>query len=270
MGVLDFFSRRPITMTSGKFMKNLKHIRLVTFDVTGTLLRFRSSPSQQYVEVAESFGYTISHGLLATSFATEYKLMEKRHPNYGKTTYGMTYTDWWRVLVANTFLKCNRSIPKDELLKISNELIKQFKTEKSWMLVDGTVELITKIKEAGIFVGVISNFDGGLDEILKNMKLPEFDFVLSSYKCGAVKPNPLIFQTALKMAGNVKAHHSLHIGDNFELDYLGAKNAGWSAVLVNPTNDLNEIRGHSMYNDSYVFQNLNRFLYSLIHEDIKF
>lgn len=257
-------------MASGKLIKNLKHIRLVTFDITGTLLRFRRSPSEQYVDVAESFGYTIAPALLSASFTNEFKLMEKRHPNYGKTTYGMTYTDWWRVLVANTFLKCNGNIPKDELLNIANELITQFKTDKSWMLVDGTVEVIAKIKEAGISIGVISNFDGGLEEILKNMKLPEFDFVLSSYTCGVAKPNPHIFQTALKLAGNVKPQHSLHIGDNFELDYLGAKSAGWSAVLVNPSNDLNEIRRHRMYNDSHVFPSLNRFFDSLLHEDIKF
>lgn len=257
-------------MASGKLIKNLKHIRLVTFDITGTLLKFRRSPSEQYVDVAESFGYTIPPALLSTSFTNEYKLMEKRHPNYGKTTYGMTYTDWWRVLVANTLIKCNRNIPKDELLNIANELIKQFKTEKSWVLVDGTVELISKIKEAGISVGVVSNFDGGLEEILKNMKLPEFDFVLSSYTCGATKPHPQIFQTALKLAGNVKPKHSLHIGDNFELDYLGAKSAGWSAVLVNPSHDLTQFRDHIMYNESHVFQTLDRFIDSIFNEDIKF
>ncbi|KAL5276412.1 HDHD3 family protein [Megaselia abdita] len=257
-------------MSSGKLIKNLRHIRLVTFDITGTLLNFRRSPSEQYVDVAESFGYTIPAALLSASFIREYKIMEKRHPNYGKTTYGMTYMDWWRVLVANTFLKCNGNIPKDELLTIANELIKQFKTETSWVLVDGTVELITKIKEAGISVGVISNFDGSLEEILKNMKLPEFDFVLSSYNCGATKPHPQIFQTALKLGGNVKPHQSLHIGDTFELDYLGAKNAGWSAVLVNPSNDLSEISDHRMYNDNHVFQTLNLFLNSLLNDNIKF
>lgn len=257
-------------MASGKLVKNLNHIRLVTFDITGTLLKFRRSPSEQYVDVAESFGYTIPSALLSASFVSEYKLMEKRHPNYGKTTYGMTYMDWWRVLVANTFLKCNGNIPKDELLTIANELIKQFKTEKSWVLADGTIELITKIKAAGISVGVISNFDGSLEEILKNMKLPEFDFVLSSYGCGAPKPHPHIFQTALKLAGNVKPQHSLHVGDDFELDYLGAKNVGWSAVLVNPSKDLTEFRNHKMYKDSHVFQSLDLFLNSLVNDDIKF
>lgn len=257
-------------MSSGKLLKNLKHIRLVTFDITGTLLQFRKSPHEQYVAVAESYGYTIPAPLLSSSFVNEFKIMEKRHPNYGKTTYGMTYMDWWRVLVANTFLKCDGNIPKDELLTIANELIKEFKTEKSWMVVEGTMELITKIKAAGISVGVISNFDGSLEEILRNMNLPEFDFVLSSYACGATKPHPHIFQYASKLAGNVKPQHSLHIGDTFELDYLGAKNAGWSAVLVNPSNDLNEIADHHMYNDSHVFQTLSLFLEKLTNEDIKF
>uniref|UniRef100_T1GQ31 RRM domain-containing protein n=1 Tax=Megaselia scalaris TaxID=36166 RepID=T1GQ31_MEGSC len=221
-------------MASGKLIKNLKHIRLVTFDITGTLLKFRKTPSEQYVEVAESFGYTIPPSLLSTSFVNEYKIMTTRHPNYGKTTHGMTYLDWWRVL--------------------------EFKTDSSWILVDGTAELITKIRAAGITVGVISNFDGSLEEVLKNMKLPEVDFVLTSYECGASKPHPHIFQTALTLAGNVKPQHSLHIGDTFDLDYLGAKNAGWSAILVNPSDDLDRIKDHRMYNDTHVFPTLRLFL----------
>lgn len=257
-------------MASGKLIKNLKHIRLVTFDITGTLLKFRKTPSEQYVEVAESFGYTIPPSLLSTNFVNEYKIMSTRHPNYGKTTHGMTYLDWWRVLVANTFLKCDGNIPKDELLTIANQLIKEFKTDSSWILVDGTAELITKIRAAGITVGVISNFDGSLEEVLKNMKLPEVDFVLTSYECGASKPHPHIFQTALTLAGNVKPQHSLHIGDTFDLDYLGAKNAGWSAILVNPSDDLDRIKDHRMYNDTHVFPTLRLFLDSLLNEDIKF
>jgi len=82
-------------------------------------------------------------------------------------------------------------------------------------------------------LGVISNFDERLESILRNTELEHlFDFVVVSRKVGMAKPQPQIFEHALKKTG-VSPQELLHIGDSFKRDYKGATDAGMRAVLLN-------------------------------------
>ncbi len=60
-----------------------------------------------------------------------------------------------------------------------------------------------------------------------------FKLILSSEEVGVHKPNPLVFQTALKRTGAVP-NESVMIGDNFEADVMGAHNCGWKSIFFNP------------------------------------
>lgn len=63
--------------------------------------------------------------------------------------------------------------------------------------------------------------------------LPYFDRCYFSEHIGAHKPAKLFFDYAIKSSNAVKKQ-SLVIGDNFEADILGAKNAGIDQVYFNP------------------------------------
>jgi putative hydrolase of the HAD superfamily len=56
---------------------------------------------------------------------------------------------------------------------------------------------------------------------------------------GVKKPNPIIFDHALKVA-NAKPNESIMIGDNYEADILGALNVGYDAILFNYNNQNTE------------------------------
>lgn len=60
-----------------------------------------------------------------------------------------------------------------------------------------------------------------------------FDVIITSDKAGVHKPNSKIFSLALSQA-NAKAKESVMIGDNYELDCLGAESVGLSSVWFNP------------------------------------
>ena len=60
--------------------------------------------------------------------------------------------------------------------------------------------------------------------------LPFFDQVITSEKVGVKKPNPVIFEYAMKITG-AGAHESVMIGDNFEADIIGAMNVGMQAIF---------------------------------------
>jgi putative hydrolase of the HAD superfamily len=60
-----------------------------------------------------------------------------------------------------------------------------------------------------------------------------FDQIITSEKAGVTKPHPQIFEYALAVTG-AKASESIMIGDNFEVDCLGAEKLGIKAVHFNP------------------------------------
>ena len=53
--------------------------------------------------------------------------------------------------------------------------------------------------------------------------------------CGITKPLPGIFEYALKRTGAI-AETTVMIGDNYDADVQGAKNAGWHTILFNIKN----------------------------------
>lgn len=88
----------------------------------------------------------------------------------------------------------------------------------------------------------ISNFDERLHPLLKNLGVHDcFDFVLTSRECGSEKPDPDMFQEALKrVRASGYADTGLHVGDNFSKDVLGAHAAGWGSVLITERDSLTE------------------------------
>ncbi len=69
---------------------------------------------------------------------------------------------------------------------------------------------------------------------LKNSQLDKyFTKIFTSEDAGAQKPNPKIFENAIKSA-NARKVESIMIGDDLEADILGAKNYGLDQVYFNP------------------------------------
>lgn len=75
-----------------------------------------------------------------------------------------------------------------------------------------------------------------------------FDVIMDSEKAGVKKPNPKIFNLALKQAGT-NAEQSIMIGDDLEADVLGAQAVGMKAIHLKPDMTTNQ-------NGSIVISNL--------------
>lgn len=92
-------------------------------------------------------------------------------------------------------------------------------------------------------MGVISNFDQRLESILKDTEIRQyFAFVLTSYDFGVEKPSLPIFEEALRLGKRNREKailpcEAMHIGDQVDNDYFGAKTAGWSAALIKHVGD---------------------------------
>jgi len=79
---------------------------------------------------------------------------------------------------------------------------------------------------------VISNADGRIDAVLRRCAIADcFHSITDSGIVGQEKPHPAIFEAALR---EMKAEpaESLYVGDVYSVDYVGARNAGMEAVLL--------------------------------------
>ena len=130
---------------------------------------------------------------------------------------------------------------------MSHHLLKHFSTSLPFEIIDGSLPVIQYLSDKNIKLGVISNYDKRLETILVQLGLRHyFSFVLDSYSVGVAKPDPLIFSSALKKSGiDINPENALHIGDNIDFDYLGAREAGWQSLLVTPDID-SQCQKHSI------------------------
>ncbi len=104
---------------------------------------------------------------------------------------------------------------------------------RDFVLREGVRETLTAMRERGLHLGIVSNIDEHqLREITELCGLDElFDDLLSSEAARSCKPDPGIFEQALRTAG-CKAHEALFIGDTRPADIEGANRAGMQSVLL--------------------------------------
>jgi putative hydrolase of the HAD superfamily len=95
-----------------------------------------------------------------------------------------------------------------------------------------TPKMLQRLKSAGFTLGLISNRSRPCQEECQSLGLLEyFDFAYVAAEVKAWKPDPRIFDQALKMT-NASPERVIYIGDNFYADIMGARNAGIQPVLL--------------------------------------
>jgi len=120
-----------MSLTS-QLVANLKRFRLVTFDVTDTLLRLED-PLRQYHRTAEEFGVTgVDRRRLEQCFRQQFKAMSSEHPNFGRFSPGLDWQQWWLQLVTRTFGCVDQGLSPEKLERIGHRLIDIFRTSAGW------------------------------------------------------------------------------------------------------------------------------------------
>jgi len=86
------------------------------------------------------------------------------------------------------------------------------------------------LKTQGYQMAVVSNSEGRVDQILRDLGLREFfEIVVDSHYEGVEKPDTRIFEIALQRL-NLDPKEAIYIGDIFYIDVWGANQAGLGAI----------------------------------------
>ncbi len=97
--------------------------------------------------------------------------------------------------------------------------------------------VLRTLKSSGYLLALVSNRSEDLAPLAERYGLAEFfSFTLWASAVKSFKPDPVIFRTALQMAGSPDPSRVLYVGDNYFADVVGARNVGMDAVLIDPRN----------------------------------
>ncbi|KAL7276626.1 hypothetical protein RUND412_000362 [Rhizina undulata] len=238
---------------------------VLTFDAFGTLFKPKSPIATQYAEVARDLGLRdIKEEDVKISFKKAFLEASKKYPNYGKTV-GMRPDEWWTNIIKSTFTPLTAAPIPPTLPKL---LLHRFSSSEGYVLCKDAKPVLSKLRQlqqtnsnngpfSHTILGVVTNSDHRVSLILESLGIPirsqassreggalpelgqSLDFVTFSYDVGFEKPEKEIFeaarQTALMMVPETERDRKwifVHVGDDLEKDYHGAKKAGWEGILI--------------------------------------
>jgi putative hydrolase of the HAD superfamily len=113
------------------------------------------------------------------------------------------------------------------------ELAEYHRQHNLWESVpDEVPRALAALKRLGLPLAVASNANGTVRAKLTRLGLVDwFDLVIDSQELGVEKPDPALFAFALERLG-VRAQATVHVGDFFHIDVVGARAAGLHAWLL--------------------------------------
>jgi putative hydrolase of the HAD superfamily len=203
---------------------------VIFFDVAGTLIGVRGSVGEIYARIASRHGLSSDPAELEANFVSAFR-EQSSDPCLAPEDSDPVDAErrWWRELVARVFE--GRMAP-EAFEGFFHEVFEVFRTAEGWELFPDTVPTIERLRGRGYRLGIISNFDSRLDDLLPALGLTScFEQVVLSWRVGFAKPDRRIFTLACERMAVIPAR-ALHVGDSVSEDAEGALAAGLRAVLL--------------------------------------
>lgn len=201
--------------------------RGLLLDVMGTLVIPRRSVSGVYAELGQRFEVTTSQDEIRhrmhDAFYGRYPLGGLRFEGDGEL--------FWRYVLLHATGSSN-----DEYF---NAVSQHFSCASNWRVLDGAVEMLQAVRDGGVKVGLVENYDTRLRSLLRDLELLDHvDSLTVSAEVGVEKPSEKIFEAAIQglfgddfQPDSTRDKAVLHVGDDEINDCWAAEQAGCEAKL---------------------------------------
>ena len=206
-----------------------EELDLITFDAGGTLFDMQPSRDEVFVRIlTERF-----EGLDGEQIVAVLRKADRVFDQEFASQDGKNEDSFW--LKYDGFVFGELGLGTD-LAGLHKELSSAFDDiipkVDSWVEYPETTRILEGLRGRDFALGVISNATSLTKRVLDNLGLTRyFDFVVVSEEVGFRKPAAEIFQIAAKRA-KASPNRSLHVGDKYSVDVVGARRAGMNAILV--------------------------------------
>lgn len=141
--------------------------------------------------------------------------------------------DFWVHYYMNVLQPFLEEHDEHRLRQLAEALTDEYNSHTSWQLYPDVLPTLEALRMSGRYtIGAISDWGHSLGPILQRLQLNTyFEHLLTSAVIGYAKPSPTLYETALTRANSI-ADYSIHIGDSYTLDVLGARAVGMTPVLL--------------------------------------
>lgn len=210
--------------------------QVIYVDAVGTLFGVRGSVGEQYAKIAANCNVSLDPQLINRAFYKVFQTAPRMaFPNLPQSNLAIAEYEWWRSLAEKTFRQTGDLERFLDFEGFFKSLYAYFATAEPWFIYEDTRLALDIWQQQGITLGLLSNFDSRLYEVIKALELDHyFDSITISTEIGAAKPDAKIFEAALaKHQIQRSPDLAWHIGDSFGEDYVGANAAGITAFWLN-------------------------------------
>lgn len=203
-------------------------MKVVVFDVVGTLVEPCPRVSRAYSEAGRRHGVELVEDVIAERFAAAWRRQEAidaaATPAFA--TNRQREFERWRGIVDDVFEHGPASGA------IFADLWEHFARPEAWRSLPEGVHLVEDVKRAGGEVALASNFDERLFEIARVVEpLTLADHIFASSELGWRKPAPEFFREVERRLGR-QPEELVLVGDDPLLDVAAARKAGWEARAI--------------------------------------
>jgi putative hydrolase of the HAD superfamily len=203
-------------------------IEAVFFDAGETLLSPQPSWSELSAKVLQERGHDVSVDLMREAWrhGGQHFLRAADEGRTFSTSHDESH-QFWTALYTDML----------EFLGIEDRdapevLYQTFSDPAVYSLFEDAIPTIGDLRERGLKLGVISNFEGWLRTLLDKLDVTHlFDVLAISGDLGWEKPDPRIFKWSMEEVG-VDAPSSVHVGDSPNFDAQPAHDLGMTGVLL--------------------------------------
>jgi putative hydrolase of the HAD superfamily len=198
-------------------------IRYILFDAVGTLLYPQPSVAQAYLQAAQRHDVSISLEDIKSRFPVAYREAFRNGGDFA--TDEDRERQRWRTVVDAVFRAAPPAI--DALL---DQLWHEFSLPQRWPLFDDVVSAWANLTARGYVLGIASNFDSRLRNILTGHScLADCRQVFVSTELGWSKPSEFFYRSIQERLG-AQPDEILMVGDDFENDVVAPRRAGWRSL----------------------------------------
>jgi REG-2-like HAD superfamily hydrolase len=202
-------------------------IRGVLFDAHGVLIRMREDVGRLYSRCAAEFGIALPAWRLEDAFHRVLRHAPARvFPGESEAAAALLEQAWWKERVRQTFQATDSTVRFPDFEAFFRGVYAAFETPRAWVCDPDLSAVLAALRTRGLRLGVASNFDHRLPDLLQLLDLEHFfESVTIPSRVGHAKPESAFFHAACSALG-LAASEIVYVGEAGEHDLGAAEGAG--------------------------------------------